>query len=246
MHLSAFFSEILFFWKLVSHGGLDFTIFVSSTIWNQCFRSKNCSTAEGRLWRNNGTQDRLSPAAAWAHSRSWGKTNSKICSWVFFGFSGVIVGRRLCSKYMQWLKQGQEGVSLFLWHHYIGGPLGMFLHCSSCNGVLGRSEGSDPGGLLHLHQHCLPAPGRCLEYSVWLPPALRYRSEEHHWPISYTGWPISPGVQSLFLSSTIWNRLWCRGKSTSLKASWCLVISSLLFPRPAEQRWTVTVSLLTS
>lgn len=27
-----FFSETLFFWKLVSHGGLDFSIFVSSTI----------------------------------------------------------------------------------------------------------------------------------------------------------------------------------------------------------------------
>lgn len=39
--------------------------------------------------------------------------------------------------------------------------------------------------------------------------------------ISYTGWPISPGVQSLFLSSTIWNRLWCRGKSTSLRTLWC-------------------------
>lgn len=30
--LPSFFNEILFFWKLVSHGGLDFSIFVSSTI----------------------------------------------------------------------------------------------------------------------------------------------------------------------------------------------------------------------
>lgn len=49
---SPFFSEILFFWKLVSHGGLDFSIFVSSTIWNQCFRSKNCSTAKGQPQRS--------------------------------------------------------------------------------------------------------------------------------------------------------------------------------------------------
>lgn len=68
LHFSAFFSEILFFWKLVSHGGLDFSIFVSSTIWNQCFRSKNCSTAEGRLQRNSCTQNWLSP------SRNQGKT----------------------------------------------------------------------------------------------------------------------------------------------------------------------------
>lgn len=68
LHISAFFSEILFFWKLVSHGGLDFSIFVSSTIWNQCFRSKNCSTAEGRLQRNSCTQNWLSP------SRNQGKT----------------------------------------------------------------------------------------------------------------------------------------------------------------------------
>lgn len=32
LHLPSFFNEILFFWKLVSHGGLDFSIFVSSTI----------------------------------------------------------------------------------------------------------------------------------------------------------------------------------------------------------------------
>lgn len=77
LHFSAFFSEILFFWKLVSHGGLDFSIFVSSTIWNQCFRSKNCSTAEVRLQRSSCTQDWLFP------SRSQGKTwNSGICSWV--------------------------------------------------------------------------------------------------------------------------------------------------------------------
>lgn len=65
--------------------------------------------------------------------------------------------------------------------------------------------------------------------------ALRFRPEDHHWPISYTGWPISPGVQSLFLSSTIWNRLWCRGKSTSLRASWCVASSSLSFPTQAEK-----------
>lgn len=68
LNFSASFSEILFFWKLVSHGGLDFSIFVSSTIWNQCFRSKNCSTAEGRLQRTGCTQDWLSP------SRNQGKT----------------------------------------------------------------------------------------------------------------------------------------------------------------------------
>lgn len=32
LNLPSFFIEILFFWKLVSHGGLDFSIFVSSTI----------------------------------------------------------------------------------------------------------------------------------------------------------------------------------------------------------------------
>lgn len=55
--------RILFFWKLVSHGGLDFSIFVSSTIWNQCFRSKNCSTAKGHLQRSccPGTSSPLLP-----------------------------------------------------------------------------------------------------------------------------------------------------------------------------------------
>lgn len=58
-HLLAFFGEILFFWKLVSHGGLDFSIFVSSTIWNQCFRSKNCSSAKDGLERSRCSRDWL-------------------------------------------------------------------------------------------------------------------------------------------------------------------------------------------
>ena len=61
--------RILFFWKLVSHGGLDFSIFVSSTIWNQCFRSKNCSTAKGHLQRSCCPGTSSPPPATWAGSR---------------------------------------------------------------------------------------------------------------------------------------------------------------------------------
>lgn len=85
------------------------------------------------------------------------------------------------------------------------------------------------------------SPG-CSTTEIRLSPALRVRPEEHHRSISYTGWPISPGVQSLFLSSTIWNRLWCRGKSTSLRTLWCLVSISLSFPTWAEQKRKITVS----
>ena len=68
-HLPPFFSEIFFFWKLVSHGGLDFSIFVSSTIWNQCFRSKNCSRAKGHLQRSCCPGTSSPPPATWAGSR---------------------------------------------------------------------------------------------------------------------------------------------------------------------------------
>ena len=61
--------RILFFWKLVSHGGLDFSIFVSSTIWNQCFRSKTCSTAKGHLQRSCCPGTSSPPPATWAGSR---------------------------------------------------------------------------------------------------------------------------------------------------------------------------------
>ena len=90
------------------------------------------------------------------------------------------------------------------------------------------------GRPLSSHQHCPPAPARhgTISCSCWVGEIRLATCTVKVWtplsitgPISYTGWPISPGVQSLFLSSTIWNWLWCRGESSSLEVS-CQVWSA--------------------
>lgn len=88
-HLPSFFSEILFFWKLVSHGGLDFSIFVSSTIWNQCFRSKNCSTA---LLLG------LAPLPPPEPVQEGSNLKSKVHPWVCWVWRAGSAGRGLCLK----------------------------------------------------------------------------------------------------------------------------------------------------
>lgn len=248
LHFSAFFSEILFFWKLVSHGGLDFSIFVSSTIWNQCFRSKNCSTAEGRLQRNSCTQDWLSP------SRNQGKTwivkFALESIWFRYSDSEKVFVQNKCKGVIRGTKWST--LPSIPWVGRV--PLACTVHCLVMFqvSIVARKrvralyvEGSAsftsvlPACTWRIHGALSPG---CSTAEIRPAPALRFRPEEHHWSISYTGWPISPGVQSLFLSSTIWNRLWCRGKSTSLRALWCLVSISLSFPTQAEQKRKITVS----
>lgn len=119
LHISAFFSEILFFWKLVSHGGLDFSIFVSSTIWNQCFRSKNCSTAEGRLQRNSCTQNWLSPSrnqgktwiVTFALESVWFRGSDSEKVFVFRMYKGIIRSREWSTLFsIPWVEEGSLGL----------------------------------------------------------------------------------------------------------------------------------------
>lgn len=154
------------------------------------------------------------------------------------------------------MDQGRAGSNLPSFHGR-GRVACTDLYCSSSSDVLGVDCSREGEGAPYLEDRFPRISTVCLyledawRTQSWLQhswrqtchlSAMRFRSEDHHWPISYTGWPISPGVQSLFLSSTIWNRLWCRGKSTSLRASWCLVSSSLSFPTQAEQKRKITVS----
>lgn len=245
LHFSAFFSEILFFWKLVSHGGLDFSIFVSSTIWNQCFRSKNCSTAEDRLQRSSCTQDWLSPPRN--QGKTWIVKFALESVWFRCSDSEKVFVFRINVRV--WSGVGSDPLYP-AFHGWRRVPRACTVHClvvfqasivartrvrwrtASFTSALPACTWKIRGAL---------SPG-CSTAEIRLSPALRFRPEEHHWSISYTGWPISPGVQSLFLSSTIWNRLWCRGKSTSLRAVWCLVSISLSFPTQAEQKRKITVS----
>lgn len=101
LNLPPFFKDILFFWKLVSHGGLDFSIFVSSTIWNQCFRSKNCSTAKGPLRRSCCSWDWL-PFLLPESVRDGGNLKSKVNSWVCRAWKGDGVGRGRVWRHSVW------------------------------------------------------------------------------------------------------------------------------------------------
>lgn len=174
-HFSAFFSEILFFWKLVSHGGLDFSIFVSSTIWNQCFRSKNCSTAEGRLKRNSCTQDWLSPSRN--QRKTWIVKLALESVWFRYSDSEKVFVQNKCKGVIRdrewstlpsipWVEEGASG-----------------LHCSLSGNVPGvdcskeEGKGSVCGGLLHSHQYCLPVPGGSVEHSVLV--AAQLKSDQH-------------------------------------------------------------------
>lgn len=184
-----------------------------------------------------------SPPATWVCSRSPEKNlKSKIHSWVCWVLGEVTVGKGVVFKINTVAWAGAEVVMLFLLtpsSRYQHECVGRAFECGSChtlldNNVLGIGCHGAGERAVHLEDHFVHISTvsllleDALEYSASvaghpksdLPPGLsRCRPWEHHWPISYTGWPISPGVQSLFLSSTIWNRLWCRGKSSSLEVS---------------------------
>lgn len=263
-HLPSFFSEILFFWKLVSHGGLDFSIFVSSTIWNQCFRSKNCSTAKGRLQRSCRLWDRLSSSCclSWL-KKGWTWKAKSLLS--MLGCGGNSAGTGLCPKWTRWIEQGQALLSF--WGQVAAAAssnllaglwvcdwamLGWVLDCSREGG------GMSPGRTVSPHQRRPSAPRcpgtfsrRCRTAEVRLATCTAKVQDPRSTtgPISYTGWPISPGVQSLFLSSTIWNRLWCRGKSSSLEVScqvWWATACGFLEDGWAERGEGITLFLWTS
>lgn len=114
-HLPSFFSEILFFWKLVSHGGLDFSIFVSSTIWNQCFRSKNCSTAKGQPQRSCCSWDQLPSFCHLSRFKKRKNLRIKVHSWVCWVVEGDSAGMGLCSTETQRLEQSQRLWLSFCW-----------------------------------------------------------------------------------------------------------------------------------
>lgn len=226
--------RILFFWKLVSHGGLDFSIFVSSTIWNQCFRSKNCSTAKGHLQRSccPGTSSPLLPTELVQEKKN---LRRKVYSWTcWVGKGGQCRDGAVFSRNSEaWAEPGF--VMVFLWtgsSSHQQEPVGGAFQCVTGQHWVGYVIAV--GRTLSSHQHCPPAPTRhgTFSCSCWVGEIRLATCTIKVWtplsttgPISYTGWPISPGVQSLFLSSTIWNRLWCRGKSSSLKVS-CQVWSA--------------------
>lgn len=149
------------------------------------------------------------------------------------GLCSVETQRLEQSQGLWWSSYGQVAAATS--RNLLVGPFSVWLGSTGL-GTWSQSAAGGPwtGRTLSSHQHCPPAPTRrgTFSCSCWVGEIRLATCTIKVWtplsttgPISYTGWPISPGVQSLFLSSTIWNRLWCRGKSSSLEVS-CQVWSA--------------------